>query len=322
MRSILVTGVSGFVGGHLADYIHRVRPEVALHGMSRSAPSWDFVPSRESLIKNISFHAGDMQDASWVNATIREIDPDAIIHLAAQSSVAESWRKPRETVLLNISLLLNVLEAVRDHDLKPRILLVGSSEVYGTVSEQDLPLHETHPVHALNPYAAARAAQENLATIYSEGCHIPIVSTRSFNHIGPGQDTVFVVSSIAKQVAEIARGQREPLLTIENSSIIRDFTDVRDVVEAYLTLVERGRSGEIYNVCSGTGRRIADIAAALSSIGGISVPIGSSPDPARPQDHPIIVGSNEKIRREIGWEPRIPFEESRRVVYEYWYSRV
>jgi GDP-4-dehydro-6-deoxy-D-mannose reductase len=322
MRSILITGMSGFVGGHLADYIHRLRPEVALHGMSRSAPSWDFIPARVSLMRVMSFHAGDMQDASWVNATIQKIHPEAIIHLAAQSSVAESWRNPRETVLNNLSLLLNVLEAVRQNALSPRILMVGSSEVYGPVTGQDLPLHETHPVHALNPYAAARAAQENLARNYIDGYHIPIVSTRSFNHIGPGQDARFVVSSIAKQVAEIARGRREPVLTIGNGSIIRDFTDVREVVEAYLALIERGRSGEIYNVCSGTGRKIADIVTALLSIGGVSAAIRSSSDLMRPHENPIIVGSNEKIRHEIGWQPRIPFEESLRAVYEYWYSRV
>lgn len=321
MRSILITGMSGFVGGHLADHIHRARPGIALHGMSRSTPSWDFVPARESLLRTISFHAGDMQDASWVNATIKNIQPDGIIHLAAQSSVAESWKKPRETVLHNLSLFLNVLEAVRENAMSPRILMVGSSEVYGPVSDEDLPLRETHPVHALNPYAVARAAQENLARNYIDGYHIPVISTRSFNHIGPGQDARFVVSSMAKQVAEIARGRRGPVLTIGNGSIIRDFTDVRDVVEAYIALIERGRPGEVYNVCSGTGRRIADIAAALLSMGGISAAIRTSADLIRSQDNPTVTGSNEKIRKEVGWQPRISFEESLRAVYEYWYSR-
>ncbi|MGA2933653.1 MAG: GDP-mannose 4,6-dehydratase [Methanomicrobiales archaeon] len=322
MRSILITGISGFVGGHLANYLHRVRPDVALHGMSRSAPSWDFISSRESLLQEIAFHAGDMQDASWVDATIQEIDPDAIIQLAAQSSVAESWKNPRGTVLNNLSLLLNVFEAVRQNDMNPRILNVGSSEIYGSVKEQDLPLRESHKVHAQNPYAVARLAQEQLAAIYSDSYHFPVVSTRSFNHTGPGQDTRFVVSSIAKQVAEIARGKRDPVLTIGDGSIIRDFLDVRDVVEAYLKLVERGRSGEVYNVCSGTGRKIADIAAALSSIAGISVQVRTSADLMRPADNPNIVGSNEKIRREIGWQPRVSFDESLRAIYDYWYSRV
>ena len=322
MRSTLITGISGFVGGHLTDYLHRVRPDVAIYGMSRSIPSWDFIPSRESLVRDITFHAGDMQDASWVDAMIREIDPDAIIHLAAQSSVGESWKNPRGTVLYNLSLLLNVFEAVRQNDLSPRILNVGSSEVYGSVTEQALPLQESHTVYALNPYAVARVAQEQLAAIYCNSYHLPVVSTRSFNHIGPGQDSRFVVSSIAKQVAEIARGKRDPVLTIGNGSIIRDFLDVRDVVEAYLKLVERGRSGEVYNVCSGSGRKIADIAAALSSIAGISVQVRTSADLIRTLDNPIIFGSNEKIRHEIGWQPGIPFEESLRAIYEYWYSRV
>jgi GDP-4-dehydro-6-deoxy-D-mannose reductase len=320
MRSILITGISGFVGGHLADHLHRIRPDVVLHGMSRSAPSWDFVP--ESLKGKIAFHPGDMRDTGWVNAILREIGPDAIIHLAAQSSVAESWRDPGGTILNNLSLLLNVLEAVRQNELSSRLLMVGSSEVYGPVSEQDLPLQETCPVQALNPYAAARTAQENLARIYFEGYHIPVISTRSFNHVGPGQDTRFVVSSIAKQVAGIARGERDPVVVIGNGSIIRDFTDVRDVVEAYLALIERGQPGEIYNVCSGTGRMIADIAAALVSVGGISVPVRSSADLIRPGDNPVIVGNNEKIRRKTGWQPRIPFEGSLKSVFEYWYHRV
>jgi GDP-4-dehydro-6-deoxy-D-mannose reductase len=322
MRSILITGISGFVGGHLAGYLHRLRPEVAIHGMSRSIPSWDFISSRESLLKDITFHAGDMQDASWVDATIRKINPDAIIQLAAQSSVAESWKNPRGTILNNLSLLLNVLEAVRQNDLSPRILNVGSSEVYGSVTEQDLPLKESHKVYALNPYAVTRVAQEQLAAIYCDSYHFSVVSTRSFNHIGPGQDTRFVVSSIAKQVAEIARGKRDPVLMIGNGLIIRDFLDVRDVVEAYLNLVERGRPGEVYNICSGTGRKIADIAAALSSIAGISVQVRTSADRIRLLDNPVIVGSNEKIRQEIGWQPKIPFEESLRAIYDYWYNQV
>jgi GDP-4-dehydro-6-deoxy-D-mannose reductase len=194
--------------------------------------------------------------------------------------------------------------------------------VYGRVLERDLPLRETHPVQVLNPYAAARAAQEQLTKIYCDNYHLPVLSTRSFNHIGPGQDARFVVSSIAKQVAEIARGKRDPVLTIGDGSIIRDFIDVRDVVRAYLALLERGRTGEVYNVCSGTGRRIADIAAALLSIGGVSAPIRTSAELMRPLDIPFIVGSGEKILDETGWHPQIPFEESLKGVYDYWYNRL
>lgn len=321
MKSILITGISGFVGGHLAHHISRSRPDIALYGMSRSPPSWDYVPDGDSLREEIAFHAGDLQDASWVHATIRGIDPDAIIHLAAQSSVAESWRDPRGTILNNLSILLNVLEAVREREPNPRLLMVGSSEVYGSVSEQDLPLREAGPVQARNPYAIARVTQENLARTYSESYGTPVLSTRSFNHIGPGQDTRFVVSSMAKQVVDIANGVRKPVLTIGNGSIIRDFTDVRDIVGAYLALLERGRAGEVYNVCSGTGRRIADIATALLSIGKLSVPIRSAPELIRPLDSPVIVGSNEKIRRETGWQPWISFAESLQAVYEYWSTR-
>lgn len=322
MRSILITGISGFVGRYLADHISRTYPDVAIHGISRSVPRWDFLSQDADPGYRVHLHQGDMLDARWVVSVQQSVKPDTIIHLAAQSSVAESWKNPGETIGGNLAYLVNLLEAVRLNSPDCRVLAVGSAEVYGKVAAGDLPLTEAHSVQPLNPYAAARAAQEQITAIYSRGYGIPIISTRSFNHIGPGQDTRFVVSSLAKQVAEIAREKRDPVLMMGDGSIVRDFLDVRDVVAAYLKLLLLGKPGEVYNVCSGTGRRIGDISETLSDISGVSFDVRTSPHLIRPADNPVIFGSREKIQRDVGWHPVIPFETTLREIYEYWYDRV
>lgn len=322
MKSILITGISGFVGGYLAEYIARKYPRVSIHGISRTKPYWDFLPDIGNPINRISLHKGDMQDSAWVRSVFHDVQPDAVIHLAAQSSVAESWKSPGETIRGNLAYLVNMMEAAREHTPGSRILIVGSAEVYGQVTAVDLPLTENCPIQPLNPYAAARAAQEQIVAFYFRGFGLPVISTRSFNHIGPGQDTRFVVSSLARQVAEIAKGKMDPVLTMGDGSIIRDFLDVRDVVEAYLALLAKGQPGEVYNVCSGTGRSLGSIVNNLSEMLDISLKVQSSPDLIRPTDNAVIIGSREKIGKEIGWQPKIPFNETINGIYNYWYTKV
>lgn len=322
MRSILITGISGFVGKYLAMHIARNYPGAGIHGISRSAPRWDMMPGHPEPGPEIILHTGDMQDTRWVESVLQSVKPDAVVHLAAQSSVAESWKHPGETIRENLASLVNLLEAVRQNSPDCRVLAVGSAEVYGKIASGDLPLREDHLLGPLNPYAAARAAQEQICAFYYRGYGIPIISTRSFNHIGPGQDTRFVASSLAKQVAEIAKGRRDPVLMMGDGSIVRDFLDVRDVIDAYLRLVSSGRAGEVYNVCSGTGRRIQDLASSLADISGISFTIRTSRDLIRPADNPEIIGSREKIQNDVGWHPKIPFDNTLRGIYEYWYERI
>jgi len=322
MKKILITGISGFVGGHLVYYLTSNHADLEIHGISRSKPAWDFVPAMPALNHNSHFHLADLRDIPTIKSLIEKIQPDYIVHLAAQSSVAESWITPVDSFMNNTNIFLNIIDTVRLNDFTARVLSVGSSEQYGIVSENDLPLHEKSLQRPANPYAVARVAQEQLARIYAEGYGLDICCTRSFNHCGPGQSDRFVVSSIVRQFVRIARGAQEPVIHIGNGSIIRDFIDVRDVVTAYNLLLTQGKRGEVYNICSGQGREIQDIVTMLSGMLNISVKIKQEKNHIRPIDNPRIVGSNEKIRHEFGWHPTIPFEQTLQSMYDCWDLRL
>jgi GDP-4-dehydro-6-deoxy-D-mannose reductase len=198
------------------------------------------------------------------------------------------------------------------------VLSVGSSEQYGIVSNENLPLTEDRSQCPANPYAVARVAQEQLAMIYASGYGLDICRTRSFNHCGPGQPDRFVVSAIVKQFVRIAHDLQDPVIPIGNGGIIRDFIDVRDVVDAYRLLLTQGKRGEVYNICSGKGRSIRDIVTLLSDMYHIDVEIHQEQSRIRPIDNPRIVGSYRKIQDHVGWKPRIPFEENLRGMFDYW----
>ena len=242
MKKILITGISGFVGGHFVHHLTTHHHDLEIHGISRSKPAWDFVPAMPELIHNSHFHQADLMDIPKIKSLIEEIQPDYIVHLAAQSSVAESWKTPVDSFMNNTNIFLNIIDTVRLNDFTARVLSVGSSEQYGIVSEKDLPLDEKSPQKPANPYAVARVAQEQLARIYAEGYGLDICCTRSFNHCGPGQSDRFVVSSIVRQFVQIAHGTQEPVIHIGNGAIVRDFIDVRDVVMAYNLLLTRGKT--------------------------------------------------------------------------------
>lgn len=322
MKKLLITGISGFVGGHLVDFLATNYPEVEIHGISRSVPAWDFIQVRPEYLKQCHFHTMDLLDTPKIKSLMEETQPDYIIHMAAQSSVAESWKTPVFSFMNNTNIFLNIIDTVRLNDNGARVLSIGSSEQYGIVSEQDLPLTEETPQHPANPYAVARVAQEQLARIYAEGYGLDICCTRSFNHTGPGQSDRFVVSSIVKQFVKIAHGLQEPVIHIGNGSIVRDFIDVRDVIVAYDLLLQKGNRGEVYNVCSGIGRTIEEIIAQLSTMKGIEVQVHQEMAQIRPIDNPRIIGSNRKIHQDVGWEPKISFKQSLTSLWDYWDQRI
>jgi GDP-4-dehydro-6-deoxy-D-mannose reductase len=322
MKKILITGISGFVGGHFVHYLLSQKGEFEIHGVSRSIPSWDFVPSKQEFLRSHYFHKADLMDIPKISSLIKEIQPEYILHLAAQSSVAESWKTPVSSFLNNTNIFLNIIDTVRLNDNAARVLSVGSSEQYGIVSEKDLPLRETAPQQPANPYAVARVAQEQLARIYAEGYGLDICCTRSFNHCGPGQDERFVISSIVKQFVLIERGLQKPVIHLGNGAIVRDFVDVRDVVRAYYLLLKCGRRGETYNICSGYGRSIMDIVIKLSRALDIQVDISQEQSQIRPIDNPRIVGNNEKIASELHWSPAIHFEETLQSMTDCWKQRL
>jgi GDP-4-dehydro-6-deoxy-D-mannose reductase len=230
MKKILITGISGFVGGYFVDYLISRKDPLEIHGISRSKPAWDFIPGTAERLDNQHIHLADLNDIPKIKSIIEKIQPDYILHLAAQSSVAESWNTPVSSFMNNTNIFLNIIDTVRLNENGARILSVGSSEQYGIASANDLPLTEDMLQSPANPYAVARVAQEQLARIYASGYGLDICCTRSFNHCGPGQTNRFVISAIVKQFTRIAHGLQDPVIHIGNGAIIRDFIDVRDVV--------------------------------------------------------------------------------------------
>jgi GDP-4-dehydro-6-deoxy-D-mannose reductase len=322
MKRILITGISGFVGGHFVHHLTTHHNDLEIHGISRSKPAWDFVNTPPELLNSHFFHQADLNDIPKVKLIIEEIQPDYILHLAAQSSVAESWKTPVSSFMNNTNIFLNIIDTVRLNDNAARVLSIGSSEQYGIVSEHDLPITEERPQCPENPYAVARVAQEHLARIYAKGYNLDICCTRSFNHCGPGQTDRFVVSAIVKQFVQVAHGLQKPVINIGNGEIVRDFVDVHDVIVAYNLLLTKGKKGEVYNICSGHGRAIKDIVIMLSEMFDVPVEIHQEQSQIRPIDNPRIIGSYRKIQRDLGWEPTISLEESLKSIYKYWDQRL
>jgi GDP-4-dehydro-6-deoxy-D-mannose reductase len=322
MKSILITGISGFVGGHFTRFIVNKKSDYVIHGLSRSKPAWDFFHNLDPILDAITFYQCDLLDSKKTNEIIEWIQPDYILHLASFSSVSQSWGEPMTSFLNNTNAFLNIVEAVRTLDFNTKILSIGSSEEYGIVKESDLPLNEKKHVAPANPYAVARVSEEYLAQIYAKGYHLNICCTRSFNHIGPGQNDQFVVSSIAKQFAELAIYHKKPVIRIGAGSIIRDFIDIEDVIRAYDAILEKGISGEVYNVCSGRGHSINDIVNSLSELTHIPVVVEQNQNLFRPIDNPVLIGNYEKLQSTTGWKPECPIENSLEKIHAYWLNKL
>jgi GDP-4-dehydro-6-deoxy-D-mannose reductase len=315
MNKYLITGFSGFVGRHFVEYLENHEKDCLVKGLDIQNP--DFRLDHYKNIK-ISFEKVDLLSKDQVEYIIQEFQPNYILHLASFSSVAYSWKEPIQSFQNNTNIFLNLTDAVRKLSMGARILSIGSSEEYGNVNE-DLSLKEDHKLNPVSPYAVARISQEYLSRVYVNGYGVDIVLTRSFNHIGPMQNDIFVVSSLAKQLVEIKKsGKNRGGLVTGDVSIVRDFTDVRDVVHAYYLLLKNGKKGHIYNVCSGIGLSIKDIIDIMAKQLNIEVDINIDHRLIRPADNRKIIGSNEKIKRELGWHNSIPLEKSLKDIICYW----
>src|SRR5215203_326028 len=317
---LLITGFAGFVSTHFLNVINELEPGSEILGIDKTTPSinHELYPNLKIQYKDI-----DLLDRPVITDVLTSFRPEYILHLASISSVAQSWHTPLDSFVNNTNIFLNLVETIRVNNIACRILSIGSSEEFGEVTENELPLTEEHPLKPLSPYAVARVSQEMLSKIYADGFNEDIVMTRSFNHIGPGQKDIFVISSFAKKLVLLKNSKSsDNTIVTGNLSIVRDFVDVRDVVRAYYLLLKNGRKGEIYNMCSGKGSVLKDIILKMSELLGLQIKIEVDPKLIRPNENKKVIGSYKKIHEELGWKPEIPIEKSLSDIIEYWQKKI
>jgi len=314
---VLITGITGFAGSHLAEYLLKLGG-IEVYGTRRWRSRMENIHHIKDKIK---FVECDLRDYSSMIRAIEQTKPDRIFHLAAQSFVPTSWIVPSDTITTNINGNLYLFEACREAGINPLIQIACSSEEYGMVYENEVPIKETNPLRPLSPYAVSKVGQDMLSYQYYQSYKIPIIRTRGFNHSGPRRPSIFVCSDFARQIVDIEKGMRKPIIYVGNLDAVRDFTDVRDMVKAYWLALEKGEPGEVYNICTKKGYKINELLNMLLSLGKVKVEIREDSSRLRPSDVPLLIGDNSKFIKRTGWKPEIPFEKTLEDLLDYWRSR-
>ncbi len=313
---VLITGITGFAGSHLAEYVLSRHPGTDVFGTMRWRSRTENIRSIESKVELVEC---DLRDLSSVKGLIEKVRPERIFHLAAQSFVPSSWNAPAESLTTNIIGQLNIFEAVRAAAIDPWIQIACSSEEYGLVHEDETPIKETNPLRPLSPYAVSKVGQDYLGYQYFKSFGTKVVRTRGFNHDGPRRGDVFVSSNFAKQLASIEKGKKPPVIHVGNLEARRDFTDVRDIVRGYWLALDGGcEPGEAYNLCSGKDYSIQKVLDLLIEMSGLEVEVREDPARLRPSDVPVLLGDASKFHAATGWEPKIPYEKTLSDMLEYW----
>lgn len=311
----LITGVAGFVGGHLAETL-------------LAEPGWEIWGSiiaesdRANVIEGVHTLITDLREPEQARVLVETARPDAVFHLAAQAYVPQAWADPWGTYHTNIRGQLNLLEAISALGLKSRVIVVSSNEVYGLIRPEDLPLSESAPLRPNNPYSVSKLAQDFMGLQYFLDRKMPIIRVRPFNHIGPRQNERFVAPSFAKQIVEIERGEREPILRLGNMAAQRDFSDVRDITRAYLLALEKGEPGEVYNIGTGQARAVREMLDLMLAHCPIKIAEEIDPAKLRPSDTPLSYADPAKFKRQTGWEPRFSFEQTCLDILNDWRERL
>ena len=302
----LITGIGGFVGPYLAENL--LSHKYSVFGIDRN----------ESKVKGCKCFACDITDEKAVEDVISEVKPDVIFHLAGQSSVEKSYKEPELTFKINVDGTNNIFAALINCNLRPKILIVSSSDVYG--APDAVPIDEDEELSPKSPYARSRVEQEEISLRYNEEYGIPVVVSRSFSHTGVGQQENFVCPNFSKQVALVKKG-KQSVVKVGNIDVKRDFTDVKDVVEAYRILSEKGVLGEIYNTGSGKSISLRNVLEILFKAAGVKAEIEQEPSRIRKDDPPEIRADISKLKA-LGWKPKIPFEQTLKELLSYWAKKI
>ena len=345
---VLITGVTGMAGSHLAEYAltlpgvqvfgtYRWRSRmdnlsdlvasgkinrVASGGNVRSAGELADRIESEAVEGNLNLILGDLSDPSSMARLIAGLRPDRIFHLAAQSFVPSSWDAPAQTLTLNVIGQVNLFEAIREAGIDPLVHVAGSSEEYGLVYPDEVPMKESNPLRPLSPYAVSKVAQEHLAWQYHQSYNLRAVITRGFNHTGPRRGDMFSESTFAKQIAQIEKGLKAPVIDVGDLESKRDWTDVRDTVRGYWLALERGTPGEVYNVGSGVCRSCDEMLHTLLRHTNRHIDVRVDPSRLRPSDVKILWADSTKFRSQTGWCPEIPFDRTMLDLLDYWRGQV
>ncbi|SRR6266568_1037041 len=298
MRRVLIVGGTGFAGVHMQRLL------------------------QENFSVTATGHEWDVKDSDRVRRLVMKAAPDLVVNLASITTVRESFASPHETYRIGFLGTLNILMALKEFGFKGRMLYVSSSEVYGFPSEAELPLTESAQLRPMSPYAVSKSATEALCFQWSQTEQFEIVTARPFTHIGPGQSERFAISNFGKQIAEIVLGRRDPVIRVGNVNMTRDFTDVRDVVGAYVTLLEKGRNGESYNVCSGKEVSTGSLLGELVKRANIEIKVEQDSSLIRNAEQTRICGSHEKLSRDTGWQPKIPLTKTLEDTFLHWRDKL
>ncbi|MGI0088369.1 MAG: GDP-mannose 4,6-dehydratase [Nitrosotalea sp.] len=312
---ILITGITGFVGSHLADYVYEKQSGVEIHGGTRWRSNLQNIKQLEG---KISLHDLELRDSKSVEGVIEKVKPDKIFHLAAQSYVMTSYEAPADTLETNIIGTLNLLEAVRKVKIDPVVYVCSSSEVYGQVLPDEIPIKETNQLRPASPYAVSKVGEDRLAYQYFKSYGIKTVISRAFTHTGPRRGDVFAESSFAKQISEIENGKRDPVVMVGNLDSIRTFLDVRDIVEAYWLMTEKCDYGEVYNIGGNTTMKVGEMLEMMIKMSNKKISVKQDPARLRPSDVTLQIPDISKFVNKTGWKAKIPVEKTFRDLLDYW----